>query len=405
MIARVARRLGKPRMTLTSSGACHVVHDGYTDALYVLLPVWQQVFDLSLTQVGWLSTCMAGAMAGFQVPAGFLAERFGERAVLVLGTLVTALAYMALGAAGGFTALATLLLVAGAGSGVQHPLASAMVVQAYPAERRRVAIGLYNFTGDIGKVVFPFAAAMIMAVADWQTAVLAAGVAGIIVAVLAWPAFAAAGAGGPPQRKAAGDTPKQRGWGVRDRTGFGLLSAVFVIDTVVRLGFLVLLPFVLIAKGLDTEDVGFALGLLFIGGAVGKFVCGFLAERIGVIPTVFLTETLTGAGICAAALLPLGAVWLLLVPIGVALNGTSSVIYGTVADFADENRHARVFALFYTFGVGAGAAAPAMVGSLSDIAGLTPAILSMAAAAWFAVPIAVLLRGPLRRAATVAVRS
>jgi MFS family permease len=404
MIARVAARWGRPRLTLASSGACHVVHDGYTDALYVLLPVWQQVFGLSLTQVGWLSTCMAGAMAGFQVPAGFLAERFGERLVLAVGTVVTALAYMTLGTAGGFTALATLLLIAGAGSGVQHPLASALVAQAYPADRRRVAIGLYNFTGDIGKVTFPFAAAVIMAVADWQVAVVVAGVAGLAVAVLAYPVYRAAGVGAPAPKPADG-APKMRGWGIRDRGGFGLLSAVFVIDTVVRLGFLVLLPFVLIAKGLATEDVGFALGVLFVGGAVGKFVCGFAADRIGVIATVFLTETLTGAGISAAALLPLPVVWLLLPLIGIALNGTSSVIYGSVADFADGRRHARVFALFYTFGVGAGAMAPAMVGSLSDWAGLTPAILTMAVAAWVTVPLAALLRAPLRRAAMAAVQS
>ena len=36
--------------------------------------------------------------------------------------------------------------------------------------------------------------------------------------------------------------------------------------------------------------------LVFAGGAAGEFACGVLAERLGVIPTVIITETATGVG-------------------------------------------------------------------------------------------------------------
>src|SRR4029077_17192462 len=82
---------------LAGTLSAHVLHDGYTDLLYVLLPVWQAEFALSLAQVGLLKTAYSAVMASLQVPAGFLAERLGERALLALGTAVAGLGYLLAG--------------------------------------------------------------------------------------------------------------------------------------------------------------------------------------------------------------------------------------------------------------------------------------------------------------------
>src|SRR3984957_20552107 len=75
------------RRTLAVACGAHLLHDGYTDLLYLLLPVWQAEFGLSLAALGLLKTLYSGFLAGFQVPAGLLAERIGERRLLALGTL------------------------------------------------------------------------------------------------------------------------------------------------------------------------------------------------------------------------------------------------------------------------------------------------------------------------------
>src|SRR5258708_39870821 len=59
------------RMMGVACGA-HVLHDGYTDLLYVLLPLWQAEFGLGYAEVGLLRALYTGSMAGFQVPAGAL---------------------------------------------------------------------------------------------------------------------------------------------------------------------------------------------------------------------------------------------------------------------------------------------------------------------------------------------
>ena len=147
------------RKVLATGGFAHAVHDGFTDCIYVLLPLWAAAFALTHAEVGTLKMVMSGTLALTQVPAGILAERYGERGVLAAGTALAGLAYVLLGWAGGFVSLAAFLVVAGTGCGTQHPLVSSLVSRAYPAAGRRAALGTYNFTGDLGKVVAPAAVA------------------------------------------------------------------------------------------------------------------------------------------------------------------------------------------------------------------------------------------------------
>ncbi|HCV24634.1 MAG TPA: MFS transporter, partial [Candidatus Latescibacteria bacterium] len=64
-----------PRRTLVVGGFAHFVHDGFTDCIYVLLPLWAAAFALNHAEVGTLKMVMTGSLAAAQVPAGIIAER------------------------------------------------------------------------------------------------------------------------------------------------------------------------------------------------------------------------------------------------------------------------------------------------------------------------------------------
>jgi FSR family fosmidomycin resistance protein-like MFS transporter len=72
-------RTSSPKRALTACCAAHTLHDGLSDLTYVLLPLLAQTFGLSLAQVGMIRAAHRTAMATFQIPAGLVAERFGER--------------------------------------------------------------------------------------------------------------------------------------------------------------------------------------------------------------------------------------------------------------------------------------------------------------------------------------
>jgi FSR family fosmidomycin resistance protein-like MFS transporter len=385
----------RARAVLAAACSIHFVHDGFSDILYVLLPIWASEFRLTFAQVGLIRTAYSGAMAAFQIPAGLLAERWGERRLLAAGTALTACGFIAAGMVGGFLSLLSVLLIAGLGSGVQHPLSSSLVSKAYETGPRRAALGTYNFSGDLGKVAVPAAVAFAALVVGWRTASAIYGVIGLVAAVAILGVLARLATGAT---EAIGDDrPKEplavaSGWGIRDLRGFQALTAIGMIDNATRTGFLTFLPFALIAKGSSVAGVGTALALLFAGGAVGKFACGLVAERLGVIRTVVLTEAATALGILALIPSPLPVTLAILPLMGVALNGTSSVLYGTVADLVTADRRSRAYGLYYTVTIMSSALAPSVYGVIGDVAGVSTTLVVVSALVLTTIPLCLVLR-------------
>jgi MFS family permease len=85
------------------------------------------------------------------------------------------------------------------------------------------------------------------------------------------------------------------------------------------------------------------------------FICGWLGARVGVLGAVIGTEAGTAALILAVLVSPVAACLALLPLLGIVLNGTSSVLYGTVPELTSAERTERAFALIYTGTIGSGA--------------------------------------------------
>ncbi len=102
----------RPRV-LWLSCVAHAMHDGYTDMIYALLPVWQSEFGLDFAALAILRGIYAGAMAALQLPAGWLAQRLGSRVTLASGTLLAALGYAIAGMSGGLIGLCVALAISG----------------------------------------------------------------------------------------------------------------------------------------------------------------------------------------------------------------------------------------------------------------------------------------------------
>ena len=373
------------RRTMAVACGAHVLHDGFTDLLYVLLPLWQAEFGLGYAEVGLLRALYVGSMAGFQLPAGIVAERIGGPLVLGLGTAMAGLGYLAAGASVGFGMLAGALVLGGLGSGVQHPIGANLVSEAFSGSRSRAALARYNFSGDLGKMALPAATAGLLTFLPWRAATGVIGAVGLFAAlailmVRGLPDWRAKTAGAAAKSVAIGPAPIRR--------GFALLLAIAMIDSATRMGFLTFLPFLLKAKGAALPTIGAALTLVFAGGAAGKLFCGWLGARLGVVRATWVTEGLTAAGILALLPLPLAAGLAVLPLIGVALNGTSSVLYGTVPELVAPQRRQRAFAVFYTGGVGAGALAPVLYGLFSDHASVPVMMVLVAAVVLLTLPLA-----------------
>jgi MFS family permease len=284
------------------------------------------------------------------------------------------------------------LFFAGVGSAVQHPLSSTIISHAYPGEGRRGALGTYNFFGDVGKFAFGgIVSLLLLAGISWQAPVIGFGIAGILTAIAI---FATVSDTKMTKPAAAGAAPEKKvqGWGIRNKPAFTALCLIEILDSTTRTGFLTFIAFVLLAKGMPEGWAILAVPLILVGGMAGKLACGFLAERLGVVRMIVITEVATGAGILATLVLPGAASFLLLPLIGVVLNGTSSVLYATLGEFVEQDRLARVFGLFYTIGSLCGIAAPLGYGLIGDLYNVETAMAVIGIAVLFTVPLAMLMK-------------
>jgi MFS family permease len=217
-----------------------MLHDGYTDQLYALLPVWQSEFGLSYAGLAVVRALYYGTMGGLQVPGDRLIAGLGPRAALALATFVAAAGYLLMALPFGFAGLCAGLILAGIGSSVQHPRASLLVTNAY-GKASRGPLGIYNFAGDLGKAAFPAVVALLLTAVAWRsvvgiTAVVGLAVAAALLALVPRQPFIAPVEGKSPAKGRGGH-------------GFGLLLTIGTLDTATRMGYLLFLPFLLHSRG------------------------------------------------------------------------------------------------------------------------------------------------------------
>jgi MFS transporter, FSR family, fosmidomycin resistance protein len=210
-----------------------------------------------------------------------------------------------------------------------------------------------------------------------------------IVIFFVTPRFASEGLKVAPKAKQAAGGSGRLG------AGFHMMLLLGTVDAAARGGFFVLLPFLLIGKGAGVSTAGFALSLMFIGGAAGKLALGWLGKWFGTIPIICITKIITAAGMLAVMVLPLELTMLLLPVLGIALNGGTTVTYGSVPDLVTAEQRTRAFSIFYTGTIGAGAVAPAASGALGDLLGIHGALIVVVVVTVATIGLALMLRPTL----------
>ena len=399
------------RRTLVFGSTTHIWSDLFFALLVPLLPLIKEDMGLSFAQVGLLRSVFSGASAILQIPAGLVAESAGEFWLLIAGNVWVSVGLLAMALSPVFLALLAASGIGGLGGGTQHPLASSMVSRAYDDRGRATAVGTVNFAGDIGKMIAPLVAFLFAATLGWRGTMFAVGVAGLAFMVasaftrrvvdVTEPASRAAARTPESNAPDSPNVPTASNDEAQARIGaFATLSAVGALDNATRTSALVFLPFVMYANDMSDAQVSAMLFLLFGGGAAGKFVCGWLGDRMGAISLIWATKGLTALGLVVAIMLPTPAFTLLIAPlavlIGIGLNGTSSVLYATVANFVPPSKRARYYGFFYTTNEIGTVLAPLAYGVLADALSLNFTMIAMGAATAAILPASLTMRRHLR---------
>ena len=380
-----------PRRILIFGSLMHIWSDLIFTLPIPLLPAIKENLGLTYAEVGLIKSAHSGATAILQVPAGFMAEKFGEFWMLVSGNLWASAGLVGMGMSNGFWLLLIFAIIGGLGGGTQHPLGSSMVSRAYNDSGRSAAVGTVNFSGDLGKMLAPALAGVLLFTFGWGATMYYLGAVGIglmIVTGFLNNSFDMGRPGantGPQESDSSSENTAQN-------EAFISLSFIGALDNATRTGVLVFLPFILEAHNMGTGEISAALFVLFSGGAVGKYVCGWLDEKIGTVKVIWITKGVTAFLVVLSLYSPYIIIWPLVLILGIGLNGTSSALYATVSKFVPTTRRARYYGFFYTTNEVGTIGAPLLYGFIADTFGLFRSTYTMGLATFAILPLSLRLR-------------
>lgn len=379
---------------LSVSATTHIVQDGLSSTIYVLLPILAQSFGITYAQVGLLKGIKSLSQAVLEFSSGWFAERLGEYRLIIVGLVLSAVGYVLMSIAPGVIVVALCLLVVGAGTALHHAPSSALIANGFAEGKRSSALGLYNASGDIGKLAFTGLFSLgLGAGLGWHHVSALYGLAAAVAALSIWIATRSLKTTSTPNEKP--DQPTQSaatGWGILHWRSFGALLVITSIDTVVQASVLVFIAFLMLSKGVSLTLATAATVLVLAGGVVGKAGCGYLADRIGVRAAFTLIQILTALGLVLVVVAPNGLAMAALIPLGAVVQGTSTITYGFAAGLIDARRMARGYALLYSAGTLASAIGPLSIGVVADLQGIDVAIYLIAAVTLLAIPPIYMLR-------------
>ena len=135
---------------------------------------------------GFITGAFAIAYALFEIPEGFLGDRFGARAMLAR-IVVWWSAFTALtGLASGLWALIIVRFLFGAGEAGAYPTASASVYRWFPKAERGRAFGVIFFSSQLGGMIAPLVIVPIQVQFGWRASFYLFGMLGIVWAGSWW---------------------------------------------------------------------------------------------------------------------------------------------------------------------------------------------------------------------------
>jgi predicted MFS family arabinose efflux permease len=250
-----------------------------------ILPQVKATFQVGNAEAGLAVTLLWASYGVAQSPAGVLADRLGERRLLVGSLVLSALSAAAIGISPVFVAFVLACLAFGVGTGMYGPARGTALSRIFH-DNDGAAFGVTLAAGSVGSAVLPFLAGSLAGTLGWRTVVLALLGPLTVAAGFAWWAV--------PDRSVEDDpeTPAPR------ELADGVWRAMRMKPIVVSIAAVTLLLFAMQAlttflptylvevKGYPQSTASALFALMFVGGAVAQLTGGALADRFGAGPVL-----------------------------------------------------------------------------------------------------------------------
>ncbi|HYA27726.1 MAG TPA: MFS transporter [Acidobacteriota bacterium] len=333
----------------------HFVNHFQSAMLGVIYPLMMKELGMSYLAIASLASIYNTLGSILQASYGFIVPYFRRGMILGVGNCLLGLSVVASGYASSFNHFFTARLIGGIGSSPQHPVGSSMLVSHFGSSRGRI-LAFHSTAGQIGSLVAPLLAAVLVTQMSWRGVFLAVG---LLATALGLVCFVFRDS----LRPANQDQPRSRltpmGWEAY-KTCFKnknilLVSLVFMAGAAGRgqdINEVYIIPHFVHDFNIDITYGAFLFTFIQIGSLLGPFVWGWISDR-------FNRKSVIQASLLMSGLCTLWLAWqqnisaglfINLVVYGAAVTSRQTLTQALLADLVGEDLFDAAFSLYYFIG-------------------------------------------------------
>jgi predicted MFS family arabinose efflux permease len=236
-------------------------------------------FNLSDTQIGWMSTAFTLFYAVIGVPLGRLADRWSRKKLLASGVSVWSALTASTALAGTYGFLVFARLGVAVGEAVCAPTGTSWLGDLFPAHKRTSALGLFMLGVPIGLSLSSLCSGPVAQAFGWRVAMaLAAGPALVLVPALLTLHEPVRGAS---DSHAPAGQPKSAWSILRIPTLWWIIASGALLNFIMYAFAVFLASFLMRVHGFSLAATGIASGCIFgIGGVAGGVVAGRVGDHM-----------------------------------------------------------------------------------------------------------------------------
>ncbi len=151
----------------------------------IALPKIMADFGVNINKIQWIITAYMLTMAIMMPSVGWLSQRLGNRGLFLVSLAIFTAASVLCGTAWNINALILFRVLQGFGAGLIMPIAMAIIFEAFPVERRGMAMGIYGLGATFGPVIGPTLGGYLTEKFSWHLIFLINIPVGLVAIVLA----------------------------------------------------------------------------------------------------------------------------------------------------------------------------------------------------------------------------
>jgi len=358
----------------------HFAHHLLTALPVPLLPFIRDDFSLDYVQAGLVISAFGLAYGIGQLPAGWLADRFGPRVLLTIGICGVAVAGLLVGLSQSFMMLIVFLVVMGIAGGGYHPAASPLISSSVLPENQGRSLGIHVIGGSGSFFLAPLIAAAVASTWGWRGSFIGLSIPVALIGVTLYILLRRRARGGPPSSLTQESESAALIKGQWRR--LAAFMALAVITQGVTYAALAFVPLYLVdGFGVAEGTAAAFLSIAYSAGLWASPLGGWLSDRLGRVRLVLVVSLLSAPLIYTLSIVSsevaLGA---LLFPIGVMMYLRMPAFESFIIRNTPERRRSTVLGVYHFASMESGAVLAPLLGTLIERAGFSSGFIVAGAA-------------------------